>query len=162
MRPVWLHSWDVDPAMARQIQQEASRRVILQDDPAVCVLPERIVALDVGYDGQGIAHPRRLGLASHLGVLYDCVCPIFARMGQMLADGHAWPSGDGSGGGDRELWAPRKKDEQIGWVLRSRTHVSSTYVSPGPRVSMAKALALARAMLGRYRLADPVRGSRTN
>jgi deoxyribonuclease V len=47
--------------------------------------------------------------------------------------------------------------EQVGWVLRSRTGVKPTFVSPGHRVSVEGSLRLARALLGRYRLCDPAR-----
>lgn len=101
-------------------------------------------------DGQGIAHPRRFGLASHLGVIYDL--PSLGWAKSRLIGAHAEPS-------PRRGAAVRLMDAngQIGWVLRSREACNPTFVSPGHRVSMADALRLARAMMGEHRLCEAAR-----
>lgn len=50
MQLAWTHRWDVSAAMARELQLEARRRLILQDEPAAPFLPPCLVAVDVGYD----------------------------------------------------------------------------------------------------------------
>ena len=101
-------------------------------------------------DGQGIAHPRRMGLATHLGLVFDLPCLGWAKsrlIGEYrepsLGRGHASELMD--------------RGEQIGWVLRSRERTRPTFVSPGHRVSMEQALGLARMLMGRYRLCEPAR-----
>src|SRR3990172_3897741 len=50
MKLAWRHRWDVTPAEARQLQSEGRRRVRLEDDAAVFVLPPLLYAVDVAYD----------------------------------------------------------------------------------------------------------------
>ncbi|MES2820646.1 MAG: deoxyribonuclease V [Pseudomonadota bacterium] len=101
-------------------------------------------------DGQGIAHPRRLGIASHLGVVTGL--PTIGVAKNILVGEHA------------EL-APQRGarvplmhgDEMIGWVVRSKDRVRPLIVSPGHRVSMASALELVLACGRGYRLPEPTR-----
>jgi deoxyribonuclease V len=101
-------------------------------------------------DGQGYAHPRRVGLASHLGVVLGCPTLGWAKsrlIGEYrepgLHAGAAAPLLDG--------------DEQVGWAFRSRAGCRLTFVSPGHLLSMRQSLQAARALLGCYRLCDPAR-----
>jgi len=101
-------------------------------------------------DGQGLAHPRRFGLACHLGLLLDLPSVGIAK--SLLAGEHfPVPARAGS---HRPLLM---RGRQVGWVLRSRTGVKPLYVSPGHRVSMARALALAKSFRGPYRIPEPQR-----
>ena len=76
-------------------------------------------------DGQGIAHPRGLGLASHLGLLLEV--PSIGCAKSRLVGEHAEP---GPRRGDR---APlRYRGRTVGAVLRTRDAVRPLYVSPGP------------------------------
>lgn len=101
-------------------------------------------------DGQGIAHPRRLGIASHLGVLLDI--PSIGVGKSRLLGRHEEP---GPRKGD---WVPLwDKDEVIGAVLRSRPGCAPLYVSPGHRVSLETAVALVLACTPRYRLPETTR-----
>jgi deoxyribonuclease V len=103
-------------------------------------------------DGQGIAHPRRFGLACHLGVLYDT--PTLGWAKTRLIGEHREP------GNSRGRAAPLKhKGEQIGRALRSREACNPTFVSPGHLVSMKGALEIARALLGKHRLCEPARAA---
>lgn len=102
------------------------------------------------YDGQGIAHPRRLGIASHLGVLLDI--PSIGVAKSRLTGTHAEP------GPEKGDWAPLlDKGETIGAVLRSRRGVAPLYISTGHRVSLATAIALVLACTPRYRLPETTR-----
>lgn len=101
-------------------------------------------------DGQGIAHPRRLGVASHLGLLADI--PTIGVAKSRLTGWHK-PVPD-----ERGAWVPLMQgQERIGAVLRSRQHVRPLYVSSGHRVSLESALRITLACLGRYRLPEPIR-----
>ena len=102
------------------------------------------------YDGQGIAHPRRLGIASHLGLLLDI--PSIGVAKSRLTGHHEEP-GDAKG-----AWAPLwDKEEMIGAVLRSRQGVAPLYVSIGHRVCLETALHWVLACTPRFRLPETTR-----
>lgn len=102
-------------------------------------------------DGQGIAHPRGLGIASHLGVHLDV--PSLGVAKSLL---YGKPEGDlpCEAGSAVPLSA---KGTQIGWVYRSRTGVSPLYLSPGHRVSLDAGLGFLRALPYRTKLPEPLR-----
>lgn len=107
-------------------------------------------------DGQGYAHPRRFGLACHVGLIADL--PAIGIGKSRLIGRHAEP---GPARGDHAaLFDDRPttgKPERIGAVLRTRSGVKPLYVSIGHRVSLRGALALTMRCLGRFRLPEPVR-----
>ena len=115
---------------------------------AMKLLPETPQLLMV--DGQGIAHPRRLGIAAHLGALLDLSSIGVAK--SRLCGYHMEPAL--SKGSSTPL---THKGEQIGTVLRSKDNVKPLYVSPGHRVDMATALSITQHCLTRYRLPEPTR-----
>ena len=101
-------------------------------------------------DGQGLAHPRRLGLACHLGVLLDIPTIGVAKsllIGKheavSLEKGSQQPLMDGS--------------ETIGVVLRSRTKVKPIYVSVGHKISLPTAVEYVMGCLTKYRLPETTR-----
>ena len=101
-------------------------------------------------DGQGIAHPRRFGIASHLGLLVDI--PAIGVAKTRLCGSHDEPPSQ------RGAWtALRAGTEIIGAVLRSRPGVKPLYVSPGHRVSLATAIEYVMACCTRYRLPETTR-----
>ncbi|MFZ5602309.1 MAG: deoxyribonuclease V [Pseudomonadota bacterium] len=101
-------------------------------------------------DGQGIAHPRRLGIASHLGLWLDLPTIGVAKK-KLVGQHEAVPDTKGA-------WVPlQDKGETIGAVLRSRQGVLPLYVSPGHRVSQAGAVDWVLRCLTRYRLPEPTR-----
>ena len=103
-------------------------------------------------DGQGRAHPRRFGIACHLGVLLDC--PTLGVGKTRLCGTHAEP---GPNKGD---WVPLlDKEETIGAVLRTRPGVKPLYISCGHRVSLETAIALTLACTTRYRLPETTRAA---
>ncbi len=101
-------------------------------------------------DGQGFAHPRRFGLACHLGWLLDVPCIGVAK--SRLIGAFAEP------GTARGAWSPLlDRDQTIGAALRSRAGSKPLFVSIGHRVGLASALRLALACTDRYRLPEPSR-----
>lgn len=101
-------------------------------------------------DGQGIAHPRRLGIAAHFGVATGL--PTVGVAKKILCGKYEEP---GPLRGDRN--ALMHRGEQIGWALRSKPRCNPLIVSPGHRVSMAGALDLVMRTLRGYRLPEPTR-----
>ena len=104
----------------------------------------------VFVDGQGIAHPRRLGIAAHFGVTSGL--PTIGVAKKVLAGRHDQP---GPAPGDRA--ALMRRDEQIGWALRSKLRCNPLIVSPGHRISMDTAVAWVMRTLKGYRLPEPTR-----
>lgn len=101
-------------------------------------------------DGQGIAHPRRFGIASHLGVLLD-IPTIGVAKSLLIGNHEPLPLEKGS-------WIPLiDQDETIGIVLRSRTNVKPLYVSIGHKVSLASAREYTLQCLSKYRLPETTR-----
>jgi deoxyribonuclease V len=99
-------------------------------------------------DGQGIAHPRRLGIASHLGVL--CNLPSVGCAKSRLIGSHAEP------GPQRGAWAPLyHAGTCLGSVLRTRSHVRPVYVSAGHLLDLPTARKLVLRCALRYRLPEP-------
>jgi deoxyribonuclease V len=109
------------------------------------VLPDLLLC-----DGQGIAHPRRLGIASHLGLLLD-VPSIGVAKTRLVGKHDEVPD-------NRGAWVPlRDGNETIGAVLRTRQGVKPLYVSPGHRIGLESAIAWVMACLTRYRLPETTR-----
>jgi deoxyribonuclease V len=101
-------------------------------------------------DGHGLAHPRRFGLACHLGVLLDRPCIGVAK--RVLVGAHA-PLAAARGS-----WQPLKDEEEIlGIALRTRGDVSPVYISVGHRVSLETARELVLQLAPTYRLPEPLR-----
>jgi deoxyribonuclease V len=102
------------------------------------------------FDAQGRAHPRRFGLASHLGVLLDR--PAIGCAKSRLIGEHREP---GRRAGE---FAPLMDEgEIIGAVLRTRAGVRPIYVSQGHRVSLDSAVKLALAVCDGFRIPKPTR-----
>jgi deoxyribonuclease V len=102
------------------------------------------------FDGHGIAHPRRVGLAAHLGVLLDS--PSIGCAKSRLTGEYAEP---GQTVGD---WTPLyEQGETIGAVVRTRTNVKPLYVSIGHRVDLPTAIDFVLRCTTRYRLPETTR-----
>lgn len=120
--------------------------------PAVLAALEGLSALPdlVICDGQGIAHPRRLGIASHLGVVTGL--PTIGAAKKRLFGSHGDVPPEKGG------WVPlRHKQETLGAVLRTRVGVKPLYVSVGHKVGLATAIKLVLACTTRYRLPETTR-----
>ncbi|MDS0137581.1 MULTISPECIES: endonuclease V [unclassified Amycolatopsis] len=101
-------------------------------------------------DGHGLAHPRRFGLACHLGVLTGR--PAFGVAKTRFVGTHAEPaSARGSS------TALVDAGEEVGAVLRTRDGVKPVYVSAGHRIDLAHACRLTLALTPRYRLPETTR-----
>ncbi|MEJ2361304.1 MAG: deoxyribonuclease V [Gammaproteobacteria bacterium] len=101
-------------------------------------------------DGQGIAHPRRFGIACHLGVLTDI--PSIG-VGKSRLTGHYEEPGQEKGC----YSILTDKGEEIGVVLRNRDSTKPLFISPGHRVSQAGAMAWVLKCTTRYRLPETTR-----
>ena len=119
--------------------------LILSACEGLTVTPDLFIA-----DGQGVAHPRRLGLASHLGLFLDiptigCAKSILCGCHQELGEepGDSVPILD--------------RDEVIGSVLRTKRAVKPVYVSVGHRVDLEMAVDRIIACCRGYRLPEPTR-----
>lgn len=102
-------------------------------------------------DGQGIAHPRRFGLACHLGLVFDI--PTIG-CGKSKLYGYAEQPGEFRG--DFSYLYDNKKSV-IGAVLRTRAHVSPVYISVGHRVSLPTAMKWIMHLAPKYRLPETTR-----
>jgi len=101
-------------------------------------------------DGQGLAHPRRFGLACHLGVLAD-IPSIGVAKSRLIGRHDELPAEKGQ-------WVPlTDKGETIGAVVRTRTNVSPLYVSIGHRISLATAVDYVLRCTTRFRLPETTR-----
>ncbi|NNJ94895.1 MAG: deoxyribonuclease V [Halobacteria archaeon] len=101
-------------------------------------------------DGQGLAHPRRFGLACHLGVLTD-IPSIGVAKSRLIGTHDEVPSEKGQ-------WVPLlDKGETIGAVVRTRTNVSPVYVSIGHRISLVTAIDYVLRCTTRFRLPETTR-----
>ena len=122
--------------------------------PAVLAAMERLPRLPdlLLCDGQGVAHPRRFGIAAHLGIWLDR--PAIGVGKSRLCGDHE-PVGNDKG--DTEPLCDQ--GERIGTVVRSRTGVKPLYVSPGHRVDHTAAVRWVLACTGRFRLPEPIRAA---
>lgn len=101
-------------------------------------------------DGQGIAHPRRLGLASHTCLLVNKPGAGCAKT--RLVGEHAEP---GEKKGDRASLI--HEGDRVGVVLRTKERVKPVFVSPGHKTGTDEAAELVLMCTGKYRLPEPVR-----
>jgi len=101
-------------------------------------------------DGQGIAHPRGIGIASHIGVLLDI--PTIGCAKSRLIGEFAEP------GGRKGSWSPLvHRGTIVGAVVRTRNDVRPLFVSPGHRVDLQNCLKIVGACSKNYRIPEPLR-----
>jgi deoxyribonuclease V len=104
----------------------------------------------VMFDGQGIAHPRRVGIASHVGLLIER--PTLGCAKSVLVGKYQEPPLER--GGWTELV---DKGEVVGAALRTKNSVQPIFVSPGHLIDLAGAIELTLLCDGGYRQPDPTR-----
>jgi deoxyribonuclease V len=123
-----------------------------REGPAVLDALERVSTTPdlLIFDGQGLAHPRRLGIASHIGLLVDM--PAIGCAKSRLCGQHDEP-GEEPG----EYASLVDKGEAIGAVLRTRRRVKPVYVSIGHRVDLATSVEYVSACCRGYRLPETTR-----
>jgi deoxyribonuclease V len=101
-------------------------------------------------DGQGIAHPRWMGIASHLGVLLDT--PTIGCAKSRLIGEYREP------GLKKGNWAPLKIDQEtVGAVLRTRDRVRPLFVSPGHRIDLKESIKIVLKATTVFRISEPLR-----
>lgn len=106
--------------------------------------------LPLFVDGHGIAHPRRLGIASHLGVKLDRPAVGVAKSPLLKA-----PFPPRKEKGCQVIW--EDQGEPIGWVLVTRSGAKPIYLSPGHRVGLEDLINPVLALTCEYRLPEPLR-----
>lgn len=102
------------------------------------------------FDGQGIAHPRGMGLASHMGLLLDCPSIGCAKKRLLGFHGQLGPQK-----GDFQMLI--FEERVVGAVLRTRHRTKPLYVSPGFRIDLEGAVGLVLRTCTRYRMPEPLR-----
>ena len=109
------------------------------------ILPDLILC-----DGQGIAHPRRLGIAAHLGVVTGFPC-IGVAKSRLSGSYENVPEKKG------EWTKLQDGEETIGAVLRTREGVKPVFISIGHKISLRRAIEYVMGCVTRYRLPETTR-----
>jgi len=123
-----------------------------REAPACLAAAEKLTVIPDCFiiDGQGIAHPRRLGLASHLGLFLN-VPTIGCAKSRLIGDFKQPPSRKGS-------TSPLKDNGKIiGSVVRTRSSVKPVFVSVGHKCSLCDAVRITLDCCIKYRLPEPSR-----
>jgi deoxyribonuclease V len=102
------------------------------------------------YDGQGIAHPRGIGLASHMGLWFDL--PSIGCTKTPLLNDFVCP---GPSKGSFELI--RREGKEVGAVLRTKEKVKPLFVSPGHRINLRTSIQIVLTTCPRFRIPEPLR-----
>lgn len=101
-------------------------------------------------DGMGIAHPRRMGIAVHFGILADV--PAMG-CGKSLLCGRHEPLGEEAGSTVPLI----HQGEVIGTVLRTKRKTNPVFISPGHKISMEQSVDVIRRCVAGYRIPEPTR-----
>ena len=152
--------WDVKVKMV--VEQHVVRRPVrfpyvpgllsFREAPAILAVLRKMKSDPDAFlfDGQGLAHPRRFGLACHVGLLIDRPSLGCAKS---LLIGTCDPPASSVG----TTTPIRHHGECVGAVLRTRERVKPVYVSIGHRLSLTAAVRTVLAGCTRYRLPEPTR-----
>jgi deoxyribonuclease V len=101
-------------------------------------------------DGQGIAHPRKMGIASHFGVLENI--PTIGCAKSMLYG--KFEDLDQKRFSSQPIFA---KGEHLGFALRTKDKVQPVYISPGHLITAEQSLQILKNCIGKYRIPEPTR-----
>ena len=146
-----------------QIQETASRRQKLDfpyvpglfafsAGPAIFSALNKIEKPDLMiFPGRGIAHPRGLGLASHIGVLLDI--PAIACSKTPLWRDYSHPSPQKGS----HIFVKDETKKLIGAVVRTRLGKKPVFVTPGHRISVQTAVKIMLQSSPKYRIPEPLR-----
>ena len=110
----------------------------------------RVIPDCIMCDGQGVAHPRRFGIASHLGVWLDI--PAIGCAKSLLVGTYEEP------GSKRGSFLPLiHRKEQVGVILRTKDNTGPVFVSQGNKISLPQAIEIVLACGTKYRIPEPTR-----
>ena len=102
------------------------------------------------FDGQGIAHPRSMGIAAHLGILLD-LPTIGCAKSRLLGE-------DAEPGPDQGSVTPLlDHGRKIGMIVRTRARVKPVYVSPGHRMDLDTSVEIILSICRGYKIPEPLR-----
>jgi deoxyribonuclease V len=104
-------------------------------------------------DGVGIAHPRRMGIATHLGLVLGV--PTIGCSKNVLTGTYQEP--DNELGAFSYMYDPKNKTEIIGAALRTKRNVKPVFVSPGHLLTLKETIAIVRHCVIKHRLPEPTR-----
>ncbi len=148
-----VHTYELDVLVEYQPGYFAFR-----EGPLLLEAMEKLIASE-GYepsllviDGHGTAHPRKLGVASWLGIKSGVPSigvakePLLKTEYKTLLEEAAGAKVDVTLG-----------DETVGFVLRSQTGVKPIFVSAGHQISQSEALRISKKLRGPYRILEPIR-----
>ncbi|HIC92413.1 MAG TPA: deoxyribonuclease V [Syntrophaceae bacterium] len=119
--------------------------ILLKAFKKINVIPDVVL-----FDGQGTAHPRGLGLASHMGLFLDIPAIGCAKT---LLIGESGPVGKEVG----SFAYLKNKDEVIGAVLRTKSGIKPVIISPGHRITLDESINIVLQCVRGYRLPEPIR-----
>ena len=102
------------------------------------------------FDGQGIAHPKGLGIASHMGVILDI--PTIGCAKSRLIGEYKQP-----GIKKGKTSSLKHHGKVVGAVVRTRDHVKPVFISPGHRIDLKASVEIVLKCARRYRLPEPLR-----
>ncbi|HEU4496889.1 MAG TPA: endonuclease V [Flavobacterium sp.] len=104
----------------------------------------------VVLDGQGITHPRRMGIASHFGLLADH--PAIGCAKNMLYGNYAGLAEE------KFSFSPiYNQQEKLGYALRTKTNVKPVFISPGHHISIEDSIEIMINTIQKYRIPEPTR-----
>lgn len=102
------------------------------------------------FDGQGIAHPLGLGIASHIGLLLN-IPAIGCAKSRLIGEYREPASKRGS-------WTPLfYNDNVIGAVMRTRDNIRPVFISPGHKIDLMSSIDIILNCIGKYRIPEPLR-----
>jgi len=123
-----------------------------REGPLTSILLRKLTVIPdvILFDGAGVAHPRRFGMASHLGVLFDI--PTIGCAKTSLIQPYEKP------GPRQNDFSPIVTDAKVlGAVLRTREGVNPIFISPGHRADFTSTIEITTAAITRYRSPEPIR-----
>ena len=126
--------------------------LVFREGPALVRVLEQVETEPdlIMFDGQGIAHPRGIGIATHLGILFEK--PSIGVAKTRLVGRYTEPASDPGSYSFLE-----DKNRVVGAVLRTRSQVKPVLVSTGFGIDLEEALAIVGNCLKGYRLPEPIR-----